>query len=212
MKKILCAVATLVAVLPAMGQKYEFGVAGGGSFHQSKTVNSASTAADAGFENGFAVSVNLGNDMYSHVGGEVRYTFQQHDMKLSSGGTKATFGAQSHAIHYDFLIHATPRGSNVRPYVAFGGGAKIYRGTGTEQPFQPLGNIAVFTKTQEVAGMGSVGAGVKFRLTDRTIFRVDVHDYLSPFPKDVLTPVPPNGKISGWINNIVAMAGISFTF
>ena len=39
-----------------------------------------------------------------------------------------TFAGQSHAMHYDFLIHASPRGSVIRPYVAFGAGVKFFRG------------------------------------------------------------------------------------
>ena len=55
--------------------------------------------------------------------------------------------------------------SGIRPYVAIGGGMKHYRGTGEEQPFQPLSNIAILTKTNDTKGMVSVGGGVKVQLT-----------------------------------------------
>ena len=42
-----------------------------------------------------------GTTCTSIIGGEIRYTFLQNDMKLESGSAKATFGAQAHAIHYD---------------------------------------------------------------------------------------------------------------
>src|SRR3989442_1029229 len=83
-----------------------------------------------------------------------------------------------------------------------GGGIKFYRGTGTEVPFQPLSTVALLTKTTEVQGLLSVGAGVKVALTHRMLFRVDVHDYLTPFPKKIITPAL-NSKASGWFNNIV---------
>jgi hypothetical protein len=211
MRLLLYTITAALTVLPAFAQKYEFALAGGGSFYQSHTVTNPKGDASAGFDNGWAASVAVGNNMYSHVGGEVRYTYLHNDAKLSSGSTKATFGAESHAIHYDFLIHATPTGSHIRPYVAAGGGIKFYRGTGTEVPFQPLSSIALLTKTSEVQGLLSVGAGVKFSLTNRLMFRVDVHDYLTPFPKNVITPAL-NSKASGWFNNIVGTAGISFGF
>lgn len=211
MRFFLYTITAVLTVLPACAQKYEFALAGGGSFYQSHTVTNPKGDASAGFDNGWAGSVAVGNNMYQHIGGEVRYTYLHNDARLSSGSTKATFGAESHAIHYDFLIHATPVGSTIRPYVAAGGGIKLYRGTGTEVPFQPLSNIALLTKTTEVQGLLSVGAGVKVSLTHRMLFRVDVHDYITPFPSKIITPAL-NSKASGWFNNVVATAGISFAF
>ena len=166
MRFFLYTMTAALTVLPAFAQKYEFALAGGGSFYQSHTVTNPKGDASAGFENGWAGSVAVGNNMYQHVGGEIRYTYLHNDAKLSSGSTKATFGAESHAIHYDFLIHATSTESTIRPYVAAGGGIKFYRGTGTEVPFQPLSNIALLTKTTEVQGLLSVGAGVKVALDE----------------------------------------------
>ncbi len=211
MRLFLYTITAALTVLPAFAQKYEFGVAGGGSFYQSHTVTNPKGDAEAGFDNGWAASVAVGNNMYRYVGGEIRYTYLHNDAKLKSGSTSATFGSDAHVIHYDFLLHATPVGSVIRPYVAAGGGIKFFRGTGTEVPFQPLSNIALLTKTTEVQGLLSVGGGVKVALTKRTIFRVDVHDYITPFPKKVITPAL-NSKASGWFNNIVATAGISFAF
>ena len=211
MRFFLYTMTAALTVLPAFAQKYEFALAGGGSFYQSHTVTNPKGDASAGFDNGWAGSVAVGNNMYQHVGGEVRYTYLHNDAKLSAGSSKATFGAESHAIHYDFLIHATPVGSTIRPYVAAGGGIKFYRGTGAEVPFQPLSNIALLTKTTEVQGLLSVGAGVKVALTHRMLFRLDVHDYITPFPSKIITPAL-NSKASGWFNNIVATAGISFAF
>jgi hypothetical protein len=211
MRLFLFTITAALAVLPTFAQKYEIGFAGGGSFYQSQTVSNPRGDASAGFDNGWAASVNVGSNMYKYVGGEIRYTYLHNDAKLTSGSTKAGFGAEAHAIHYDFLIHATPVGSHIRPYVAAGGGAKIYRGTGTEVPFQPLSGVALLTKTNDVEGLLSVGAGVKFAATRRTFFRVDVHDYITPFPSKVITPAL-NSKTSGWLNNIVATAGVSFAF
>lgn len=197
--------------LPAFAQKYEFGVHGGISFYDKKTVTNSRGNADAGFNTGYGAGFTIGQNMYKHVGGEIRYTFLNNEMKLESGSAKATFGSQAHVIHYDFLIHGTGPNSAVRPYVAFGGGIKHFRGTGAEQVFQPLGNIALLTKANDTKGLASVGGGVKLKLTDRIWLRVDVHDYLTPFPKNVITPAS-GSSVSGWLNNIVGTGGISFTF
>lgn len=209
--RLILTFAAAVLTVPAIAQKYEFGIQGGVSIYQSKQISNARGSADAGFSTGWTAGVTLGHDMYEHIGGEVRYSYLDNDMKLTSGGTTVKFGGQAHAIHYDLLIHGTGTKSHIRPYVAIGGGAKVYRGTGAEQAFQPLSNIAILTKTQEVQGMASVGAGVKVRISDKLTFRLDVHDYLTPFPKKVITPFT-GSTVSGWLNNIVPTAGLTFTF
>jgi outer membrane protein W len=209
--RIVYILTAILIALPAFAQKYEFGVQGGISLYDKKTVANQRGNADAGFKLGYAAGFTIGQNMYKHVGGEIRYTFLQNDMKLSSGSTEATFGSQAHAIHYDFLIHAKGLDSPIRPYVAFGGGIKYYRGTGSEQPFQPLSNIAILTKTSDTRGLASVGAGVKVKMTDKIWLRLDVHDYLTPFPKNIIAP-NSGSSVGGWMNNIVGTGGITFTF
>jgi hypothetical protein len=211
MRLIFYTAMAALTVLPAFAQKYEIGFAGGGSFYNSNTVTNPKGNADAGFDSGWAAGVSVGSNMYSHLGGELRYSYLHNDAKLTSGAASATFGASAQVIHYDLLFHTASVGSKIRPYIAGGGGIKYYRGTGKEVPFQPLSDIALLTKANEIKGLISVGAGVKVALTQRTIFRVDVHDYITPFPTKVITPAI-NSKASGWFNNIVATAGISFAF
>jgi len=195
----------------AFAQKWEFGGGAGGGFYTSQTVTSPAGNVNAKFDMGLAGSAWLGNNNYTLFGGELRYDFQMGDMHLSSGGTTASFGAQTHAIHYDFVLHTGPPSARVRGFVAAGAGIKIYRGTGAEQVFQPLENIALLTKTQEVKPLVSAGGGVKFRLTNNINFRIEVHDYLTPFPQNVIAPAQ-NAKVGGWLQDIVPMVGISFLF
>jgi hypothetical protein len=74
---------------------------------------------------------------------------------------------------------------------------------------QPLSQYALLTKAGDVTGVVSVGGGVKIRLRAHAVLRLDVHDYMSPFPKQVITP---NFGVSGpgWIHDIVPMVAISF--
>ncbi|MEO7142779.1 MAG: outer membrane beta-barrel protein [Bryobacteraceae bacterium] len=215
MRAARCALLTcsmLLAMTPAaFGQKWEFGAGAGGGFYTSETVTSPAGNADAKFAMGLAGSAWLVNNSGRLLSGELRYDFQQGDMKLTSGGASASFGAQSHAIHYDFVLNAMPAGSRIRPFVAAGGGVKIYRGTGTEVEFQPLGNIALLTKTHELKPLVSVGGGVKFRISNAISLRVEVHDYLTPFPQQVIAPAL-NAKVGGWLQDIVPMIGLSFVF
>jgi hypothetical protein len=149
--------------------------------------------------------------MYRLVSGEIRYTLQIHDLKLSAGGEKTGFNAQSHALQYDFLFHRAPAGAKVRPFVAFGGGIKSFRGTGREMPFQPLNQYAILTHTNQWLGMGSVGGGGKWRIGRRTLFRAEVRYHISRFPDQVIAP-SSGERLKGWMHNVIPMAGISYTF
>ncbi|MDZ4802766.1 MAG: outer membrane beta-barrel protein [Bryobacteraceae bacterium] len=203
--------AVLLLTIPAYAQKYEFGLHGGGSFSTKSKVERSGGSADAGFATGFGVGITLGHNMYNKLGGEVRYTYLRNDLELSSGGQKVMFGAEAHAIHYDFLVHSAGVDAKVRPYVAFGAGIKSVRGNGTENAVQPLANYALLTKTAEYRPLVSFGGGVKFAISRRTMFRIDVHDFFAGVPKSVIAPAS-GASLSGWIHNIVPTAGISFTF
>lgn len=193
-----------------LAQQYEVGGAAGGGFAKSATVTAPAGTAAAGFQAGPAFGFVLGHNMYRVVGGEVRYSFLKHDLKLNSGGTTPTFGGQAHAVHYDVLLHPAKFGS-AQPFAAVGGGMKIYRGTGKEAAYQPLGNFAYLSKTQEVKPMLSVGGGVRVKLGERLWLRTEFRDYVTPFPKKVIMPAR-GAKITGWVHDIVPMVGISYSF
>ena len=204
--------AIAVATPAAFAQRWEVGFGGGGSFLTSETITSPAGNADATRNPGWAASAWLDNNIGSGLfGGELRYDHEMGDLKLSSGGTSTTFASQSNAVHYDFLFNFTSSESAVRPFVAAGGGVKWYSGTGTEQPFQPLSNIAVFSDVRDLKAMASVGGGVKFNIAKSTTLRLEVHDYLTPFPSKLIAPVG-GGSVSGWLQDIVVSAGISFSF
>lgn len=214
MKQRICAIALGVSTLcaPAMfGQRWEMGVGAGGSIYQDKTLTNGSASASAGFESGLSVHAWVGQNMKSHLGGEIRYTYEKNDLKLTSGGTKASFSGASHSIFYDFLFYGNGLKSKIRPYVLAGAGVKIYQGTGKETVTQPLSNVALLTKTTGTEALVAVGGGVKFSVGGRGTFRLEFADYLTPFPKKVITPLSGT-KGDGWISNFVPMVGIAYTF
>lgn len=195
----------------AMAQKWEFGGGVGGSFYNSHDATNNGLTASVGIKTDLAASAWLVNNSHKHWSGEMRFDYQRGDLQLKSSGVETLFGSESYAMHYDFQYHFRDVESRVRPFVSAGAGVKIYRGTGTEAAAQPLSEFAFLTKTTELKPMVSLGAGVKWQIARAIQFRLELHDYLTPFPKQLITP-NSGTKISGWLNNIVPMAGLSFTF
>ena len=216
--KQLCAFSIFIASFSfspaALAQKWEVGGGAGGSFFTSNMefgVKNAVASGDVSLANAIAASFWLANNSSHLLGGELRYDYENTNLRVKSAGTSATFGGDTHAFHYDFLLHFTPQGSRIRPYVSAGGGVKLYRGTGKERAFQPLSSLALLTKTSEVKPLVSVGVGIKFAVSRAFQVRIEVRDALTPFPKTVIAPAQ-GSKIGGWLQDFVAMAGLSLTF
>jgi hypothetical protein len=204
---------TLLVATPAtFAQNWEVGVAGGGNFYTSQTISNPAGDASAKLASGFIVSAWLGNNTSGQFGGELRYDYEHSDLNLSSNGTNVSFGgAQTNAIHYDAVYRFAPHEARAIPFVTAGVGVKDYSGTGTEQVFQPLSDIALLTKTSQIKPLVVVGAGVKFQVASNVQFRVEVKDFLTPFPNQVIAPAL-GSKVGGWLSDFTAMAGISFSF
>ena len=195
----------------AFAQGGEAGLGGGASFYTEQSVNNSSGEAKAGLDKGFIVGGWIGHNLYEYMGGEIHYSFQQNDLKLTSGGTKATFGGRSHTVHYDFLFHTSPTGSKVRPFLAVGGGFKRYSGTGTEEIAQVHQEFAILTKTSEWKGLLTFAGGVKFEFKSGIHLRIEFRDYMTRFPVKVIAPVP-GADVGGWLHNFVPAIGVGFTF
>ena len=214
MSKTICrtAIGLVCLTFSALAQEHwELGVAGGYGFYKNVTATNAAGEASAGFKPGYAFGVIAGNETNTWFGGEARYTYRQNDAMVKSGGTEARFDAESHVLHYDLMFHLARRPARVRPFFAAGGGVKIFRGTGRETAFQPLSNFVALTRATHLVPVVSVGAGVKMRLNERMTFRVEVRDFASPLPSDVIAVVP-SASAQGWLHDIVPMAGLTFTF
>lgn len=191
--------------------RYEIGGGVVGSYYDKKAFTSSVGNADAGFDMGWGASVWIGHHMYPKLSGEIRYDMVRNDLTLDGAAAKASFGGDSHAVHYDLHFHMTSLGSKVRPFFLAGGGVKMFRGTGTERAFQPLSEIAVLTHTTELTGLVSFGVGVKMQLSDRVLLRLEFRDNLTRFPKKVIAPNRGKGG-DGWINNFMPTAGLSVLF
>jgi hypothetical protein len=182
---------------------------GGGSFLNTVAVSSPDGSARAGFQPGAAFGAYVGYDSYKHIGGELHYEFLQSNLKLSSGGSTATFSGISQAVHYDVIFHTARSESKVQWFAAVGGGLKVFRGTGTEASYQPLSQFGYFTKTQALKPMASVGGGLKLALTRRVYLRMEFRDNITAFPKELITPAPGT-KYGVLLHDFVPMIGFGF--
>jgi len=198
------------AAAGCFAQQWEFGAGAGGSLPINVPVTAPGGSATAGFQDGVAIGAYLGQNLYSHVSGEIHYGFMVSDLCVKSGGSEATFSGQSHVLHYDVLLHTGSRTARQQAFVSIGGGMRIFRGTGTESAYQPLSQYAYLTKTQELKPMGDVGVGVKVALSAKLLFRAEVRDYITPFPTQVVTPAA-NASFGGNIlHDFVPMVSLIF--
>src|SRR4051794_2336250 len=75
-KGVLCLTAVSGLGLPVcLAQKWEFGVMGGAGFYSNGSVTGSTGSGDAGFKSGAALGAYLGNNLYSRLGGELRYEY-----------------------------------------------------------------------------------------------------------------------------------------
>ncbi len=206
------AMATAAFAPLASAQKWEFGGGVGGAFYTSSDVTGPTGSAAGKVGMGVAGAAWLDNNSNGHWGGEIRYDYQQGALQLNGGGQSASFGAYNHALNYDILWYPTSNGSRMRPFVSVGAGIKIYEGSGSEVAFQNLSNVALLTQQQDLTPLAVVGGGVKWQISPRLQMRFEVHDFLTPFPKKVITP-NVGEKIGGlgWLQDFTPMVGISYT-
>lgn len=200
------------AALAGHAQQWEVGGIGGGGFLSNVGVAGPSGSATAGFQTGAAFGAFFGNNLYGHIGGELRYAYLQNNLQLSSGGSTVSFAGTAHVLHYDVILRTTPRhNSRVQFFAAIGGGMKVFRGTGAEAAYQPLSQFGYFTKTQALKPMASVGGGIKYFITRRMFLRTEFRDYITPFPKQLIAPAP-GAKFGSILNDFVPMVGLSYEF
>lgn len=205
-------VTLLLWMVPAataqQNKEWEIGGAGGWGFATERTVKNESGSAKAGFQNGVVVSAVAGHAMWKYVSGEIRYVYRKGNPRVVPGSTMT---GESHAVGYDILLSPMERDAKVRPFVAFGGGAKVFRGTGQEFETQPGSEFVLLTRTQQTQPMLSFGAGVAIQLAPYAVLRLDFRDHVTPFPKRVLQPAP-GAVVGNVLHDFMPMVGIGLVF
>lgn len=206
--RVLCG---LLLAACCAAQQWEAGPLAGGGFYNNVSISNAFGRGTTGLAPGPAFGAYLVQNLYKNLSGEIRYTFQRGDLKVSSGNVTAGFRGVTHAIHYDWLLHTRKKGSSLRPFLAAGAGFKGFRGTGTEAPYQPLGKLALLTRTSEWKPLVSLGGGVAVRLAGWAVLRAEFRDYLTPFPQKVIAPVG-QANLKRWLHDFLPSVGVGFTF
>src|SRR3990172_1385397 len=172
---VLMAFATLC---PA--QQYELGALGGYGTALGLTAKSAAGAsADTGIRGGVALGVFFSDSLYKYIGGEFQYLYRAGLLRVESGGESASLPGRSHLFHYDFVFHSRPPGERIRPFVAAGGGGRVYQGTGVERAFQALRQFVLLTKTSDAKALLTIGGGVKWARSNGMSVRLEVRDYFT---------------------------------
>jgi len=184
---------------------------GYGAYRNGTILAGAAGTATAGVRNRFAVSATVGEDLYDHLSGEFRYTYQDGDPFISAGGIETRIQGQSHAFQYDAMVHFRTRDKKIRPYAVAGAGAKLYITRSPGLQSQPLAAIGTLTTRDDPKFLAVFGFGAKMKLHEHVALRVDFLDYLTPFPKTAIKPAP-FATARGIFQQFSPMAGVSYVF
>ncbi|HLK67966.1 MAG TPA: outer membrane beta-barrel protein [Bryobacteraceae bacterium] len=202
---------SILFVSSGFAQHWDIGAMAGYGAYRDVRINSAGGTADAGIRDRFTVGGLVGEDLFSHISGEVRYLYQDGDPFLSLGGARGNIQGQSHTFSYDLLFHVYDRDRRFRPFVAVGSGGKYYRTTGPAPVPQPFPQIATLARVNEWQFVGDFGVGFKYRLHNHVMLRGDFRDYITPFPKKLFVPAS-NGTDRGLFQQFTPTFGIGYWF
>jgi hypothetical protein len=203
--------AVFLFAVSAFAQDWQVGGSLGYGWYRKARINGPGAEAQVGIQSRFTAGAVLSEDLYEHLSGEVRYTYQDGDPYLSLAGTKAIIQGQSHSFTYDALIHIKNRDQRLRPFIALGIGAKLYRTTGPAPPVQPAPAVATLVRDDEWRMLVSVGAGVTYRFRNHLILRGDFRDYITPFPGKLFVP-SPTSTARGLMHQFTPMIGVGYWF
>jgi hypothetical protein len=195
----------------AYGQDYELGGFIGYGVYRNGTVFGAGQTVTAGVYNRFTTGAVIGEDMYEHLSGEIRYIYHDGHPFVSGYGAKTEVQGESHTFTYDLLFHFKEREAKLRPFVAAGAGAKGYIISGPVPVSQPLAGIASITSADQWMAVVGVGGGVKYRLRRHVLVRADFRDYMTKFPRRQLLPAQGN-TARGIFQQFTPMLGLSYMF
>ena len=185
--RLFCSALLLIAASATVvnAQVAEFGVGGGTSKMTGSDLGSG-YKLDDGWNLIFRLTVN--NDTF--MGHEFGYAYNRTKLLLSD---QDQGGMAAHQGFYNYLLYGTREGKRVRPFVT---------GGGHFTNFVPPGASATQGQGSTKFGV-NYGAGVKVRMTEKFLFRVDYRQFLQGKPFDL-----PGKSGSLKLNQI--SAGVSF--
>jgi hypothetical protein len=198
-------------VATCAGQEFQIGGGGGYGLYRKTTVFAPAGQVTAGIRSRFVLTAWITDDLYEHVSGEFRYTYQDGDPYLQQGADRVNLQGQSHAFDYDILWHIRNTDRAVRPFIVTGLGVKRYLVSGPPNPSQPFTEIATLNDTHDTRFLVILGGGVNLKLGARWRLQFDVRDYITKFPKELISPAP-YGTARGLFQQITPMIGLAYAF
>jgi hypothetical protein len=170
-------------------QVLELGVSGGASQLSNSTLSQPESAKlNSGFRLTFRVVINP----QEHFGHEVGYAYNRTNLNYAG----ATYGMATHQGYYNFVAYALKDTYKVRPFIA---------GGGQFSNFVPPGGSASYGQGYTKFGV-NYGGGVKVRVSERFLVRLDFHQFLSPKPDFGFINAP-----QGWLRMNEVSVGFAYT-
>jgi hypothetical protein len=208
---------TLASSCPGIAQKWEIGALGGFGWYQNSTIANATisnppASGEIGFPSRATIGVVFAENLYHHLGGEIRWLYQWGGPQVELNGIKTSMTGYSNSVTYDFVVYPFRSESGFHPYLAGGAGVKAYTGTGFRLAGQsPTAGLALLRPVTQAEPAISVGGGLKYLFSKHAQFRIDFRTYFTPTPNDVIRPAGLS-VIRGWLSELVPTAGISYVF
>lgn len=193
-----------------LAQNWEFGGAAGYGWPLNVSVSGGVNPAQAGYAPRPAFSVMLAENPYKYIGGEFQYLFRAGGAQLHSNGITETASGYSNILVYNLMVHAKPQESKLRPFAGVGAGIRIYTNSSSFLA-QPLATTAVLVRGTEVVPAISFDGGVKYMLPRHVQLRLDLRAFASPIPGNLVRTVGFS-RISGWVYELMPMAGLTYVF
>ena len=210
---------TMMLSSACMAQEWEVGAFGGFAWHNNASIENITGTAEVGMESRGTIGGSFTQKKHRYVGGEIRYMFMVGDPVLKFQGIQAKAGGYANLVHYDVLFHPKMSEARLHPYLAAGGGVKVYTATSRSFFDQPLLDFAVLRHVNQAEPLISVGGGLKYRITRHVYLRFDYRTYMSPAPDRLFRPtLDPllrstlDSRLQGWIFDFVPTLGISYGF
>lgn len=193
MKRSMLLLCFLGSTVAAFGQMAEVSLSFGKSTTSNTSLgdNGAGTVYD--YKTNFRMDLRMTLNTWRYLGHEFGYGYTRG--KVTAAG-QDYFTMPTHMGYYNFLAYATPEGSRIRPF----GGAGVHFAS-----FSPPGASVSYGNTVTKFGI-NFGGGLKVRVTDMFMARLDVHDYLTPKPDFQLL------NEHGWLRFLTVTAGVAFVF
>jgi len=193
----------LLSAATAFAQLGELSISGGkatlrnaelGSFAIEGTGGSTTTVT-AEAKTDVRIGVRFTTNSEGYRGHEFGYAYNHGKLSVNSTPPEEV-GMPVHQGFYNFLAYGSPEGSKARPFAAGG----VHFST-----FYPPGT-GVFSGNGVTKFGINYGGGIKIRVSEIMMFRIDVRDYFQPKPNFW------QQDLKGWMHMLETSVGFGFAF